>query len=108
MWAYLRTLVSNDYHYHFWIPYCDVAARSHALAVRVFTRMLPNGDSQLRGRACLRCGSAGKRFWRALFVAFLFSHYGYTSVFIYIAACWLLVALTIGIFGPLTKGRTLV
>jgi len=43
-----------------------------------------------------------------LFVAFLFNHYGYTSVFIYIAACWLLVAITIGIFGPLTKGRTLV
>jgi MFS transporter, putative metabolite:H+ symporter len=42
-----------------------------------------------------------------LFVAFLFNHYGYTSVFIYIAACWSLVAITIGIFGPLTKGRTL-
>jgi MFS transporter, putative metabolite:H+ symporter len=43
-----------------------------------------------------------------LLVAFLFTHYGYTSVFIYIATCWLLVAITIGVFGPLTKGRTLV
>jgi putative MFS transporter len=43
-----------------------------------------------------------------LLVAFLFTHYGYTSVFVYIAACWVLVAVTIGIFGPLTKGRTLV
>jgi putative MFS transporter len=43
-----------------------------------------------------------------LLVAFLFTHYGYTSVFIYIATCWLLVAITIGVFGPLTKGRRLV
>ncbi len=43
-----------------------------------------------------------------LFVAFSFNRYGYASVFIYIAACWLLVAIIIGIFGPRTKGRTLV
>jgi len=43
-----------------------------------------------------------------LLVAFLFTHYGYTSVFVYIAACWVLVAIIIGSFGPLTKGRTLV
>ena len=43
-----------------------------------------------------------------LFVAFLFNHHGYISVFIYIAACWLLAAITISIFGPPTKGRTLV
>jgi len=42
-----------------------------------------------------------------LIVAFLFTRFGYTSVFIYIATMWLLVAITIGIFGPLTKGRTL-
>lgn len=42
-----------------------------------------------------------------LIVAFLFGHYGYTSVFVYIAATWLLVAITVGGFGPLTKGRTL-
>jgi MFS transporter, putative metabolite:H+ symporter len=43
-----------------------------------------------------------------LLVAFLFTHHGYTSVFVYIATCWVLVAIIIGIFGPLTKGRTLV
>jgi putative MFS transporter len=43
-----------------------------------------------------------------LVVAFLFTHYGYTSVFVYIATCWILVAVTIASFGPLTKGRTLV
>jgi MFS transporter, putative metabolite:H+ symporter len=43
-----------------------------------------------------------------LVVAFLFTHHGYTSVFVYIATCWLLVAFTIGIFGPRTKGKTLV
>jgi MFS transporter, putative metabolite:H+ symporter len=42
-----------------------------------------------------------------LVVAFLFNHYGYTSVFVYIAMMWLLVAITIGGFGPLTKGRKL-
>lgn len=40
-------------------------------------------------------------------VAFLFNHYGYKSVFVYIAAMWLLVALILSAFGPLTKGRTL-
>jgi putative MFS transporter len=42
-----------------------------------------------------------------LIVAFLFKNYGYTSVFVYIAAMWLLVAIAIGLFGPLTKGKTL-
>lgn len=42
-----------------------------------------------------------------LIVAFLFTRLGYTSVFVYIAAMWLLVSVTIGIFGPRTKGRTL-
>ncbi len=38
-----------------------------------------------------------------LLVAFLFGHYGYASVFIYIATCWLLVVIIIGGYGPLTK-----
>jgi putative MFS transporter len=42
-----------------------------------------------------------------LLIAFLFATYGYVSVFVYIAACWLAVALAIGLFGPLTKGRRL-
>ncbi len=42
-----------------------------------------------------------------LMVAFLFTHYGYRSVFVYIVATWLMTALIIGVFGPRTKGRTL-
>jgi MFS transporter, putative metabolite:H+ symporter len=42
-----------------------------------------------------------------LIVAFLFNHYGYKSVFVYVAAMWLLVAVILSAFGPLTKGRTL-
>jgi MFS transporter, putative metabolite:H+ symporter len=42
-----------------------------------------------------------------LIVAFLFDQYGYRSVFVYVAAMWLLVAVTIAAFGPLTKGRIL-
>jgi putative MFS transporter len=42
-----------------------------------------------------------------LMVAFLLTRHGYTSVFVYIATCWLLVAITVGVFGPLTKGKTL-
>jgi MFS transporter, putative metabolite:H+ symporter len=42
-----------------------------------------------------------------LLVAFLFNHYGYASVFVYIASTWVLVAIIIGGFGPLTNGRTL-
>ncbi len=40
-------------------------------------------------------------------IAFLFLRYGYQSVFVYIAACWLMVSLTVGLFGPATRGRTL-
>jgi MFS transporter, putative metabolite:H+ symporter len=43
-----------------------------------------------------------------LFVALLFTRYGYTSVFVYIATCWVLVAVTVGGFGPRTKGKPLV
>jgi MFS transporter, putative metabolite:H+ symporter len=42
-----------------------------------------------------------------LVVAFVFTRYGYQSVFVYIVATWLMVALIIGTFGPRTKGRTL-
>jgi putative MFS transporter len=42
-----------------------------------------------------------------LLVAYLFNNYGYTSVFVYIAVCWALVAILITVWGPRTKGRTL-
>jgi putative MFS transporter len=42
-----------------------------------------------------------------LLVAYLFSHYGYASVFAYIAVCWAIVAILITAFGPRTKGRAL-
>jgi putative MFS transporter len=42
-----------------------------------------------------------------LLVAFLFNHYGYKSVFVYVAAMWLLVAAILSAFGPVTKGRAL-
>ena len=42
-----------------------------------------------------------------LIVAFLFSNYGYTSVFAYIATCWVIVAVLITMFGPRTRGRSL-
>ena len=42
-----------------------------------------------------------------LIVAFLFTTYGYRSVFAYIAVCWVLVALLILTFGPRMNSRTL-
>lgn len=39
-----------------------------------------------------------------LAITFLFANYGYQSVFVYITACWVVVALAIGLFGPLTRG----
>lgn len=42
-----------------------------------------------------------------LLIAFLFTNYGYMIVFVYIAMCWLAVAGTIGLMGPLTRGRSL-
>jgi putative MFS transporter len=43
-----------------------------------------------------------------LVVAFLFNHYGYTSVFVFIAGAWVMVGAVAGLFGPRTRGRTLV
>ena len=42
-----------------------------------------------------------------LIVAFLFTTYGYRSVFAYIALCWVLVALLVMTFGPRMNQRTL-
>jgi putative MFS transporter len=42
-----------------------------------------------------------------LLVAFFYRHYGYTSVFVYISSCWVLVAITVGGFGLKTTGRAL-
>jgi len=42
-----------------------------------------------------------------LIVAFLFTTYGYRSVFVYIAVCWLIVASLILAFGPRMNARTL-
>jgi putative MFS transporter len=42
-----------------------------------------------------------------MLIAFLFTQYGYKSVFVYIAAMWLLVAITVTLFGPKTMGRSL-
>jgi putative MFS transporter len=42
-----------------------------------------------------------------LLIAFLFANYGYQSVFAYIAACWIAVALGVGLLGPMTKGHQL-
>ncbi len=41
-----------------------------------------------------------------LVIALLFTHYGYQSVFAYIAACWVIVAAAVTA-GPLTRGRML-
>ena len=42
-----------------------------------------------------------------LIVAYLFTHHGYSSVFVYIATCWAIVAIVITLFGPKTRGRAL-
>jgi putative MFS transporter len=40
-----------------------------------------------------------------LIVAYVFNRYGLTSVFVYIAASWVVVALAVGLFGPATGVR---
>jgi len=42
-----------------------------------------------------------------MLIALLFTRYGYKSVFVYIAATWLLVAIIVTVFGPKTKGQAL-
>jgi putative MFS transporter len=43
----------------------------------------------------------------AMMIAFLFTHYGYLSVFTYLAGCWLVVALLVACFCPRTRGQRL-
>jgi putative MFS transporter len=52
-------------------------------------------------------GRLANAFLGAFIVAYLFQRYGYTTVFIYIAACWTMVAILITVFGPRTRGRAL-
>ncbi|HUC17576.1 MAG TPA: MFS transporter [Acetobacteraceae bacterium] len=40
-------------------------------------------------------------------VSTLYAGYGYQTVFVYIAACWLASAAVVGLYGPLTTGRSL-
>ena len=40
-------------------------------------------------------------------VSMIFAAAGYLSVFIYIAACWLIVVFVVGVFGPTTTGKSL-
>lgn len=42
-----------------------------------------------------------------MIVAALFSAFGYQAVFVYIAACWLIVAVAVALFGPRTGRRPL-
>lgn len=52
------------------------------------------------------CGRLANGF-SPLLVAALFRHYGYRSVFTYIAGCWILAAAAIGFFGPRTSRQLL-
>ncbi|MDP1442922.1 MFS transporter [Priestia megaterium] len=42
-----------------------------------------------------------------MLISFIFTGYGYFSVFVFISLCWLAVAITVGIFGPFTKDKGL-
>lgn len=42
-----------------------------------------------------------------LIVVFFFKNYGYQSVFVYIAACWLVVAIVVGVWGAKTRAQAL-
>jgi putative MFS transporter len=42
-----------------------------------------------------------------LLIAFLYTRFGYATVFMYIAATWVVVAVAVGGFGPKTKSRSL-
>jgi putative MFS transporter len=66
--------------------------------------------TQIRNSGAGLCYGVGRlaNVFGPLIVAFLFNQYGYKSVFVYVAAMWLLVALVLSAFGPLTKGRTVV
>ena len=50
-------------------------------------------------------GRLANAFLGAVIVAYLFQRYGYTTVFIYIAVCWAMVAILITAFGPRTRGK---
>jgi len=87
-----------------------VAMSHHVLSALVFAYTPECYPTEIRNSGTGLVYGVGRlaNVFGPLFVAFLFTRYGYTSVFIYIATCWVLVAVIVGGFGPRTTGKALV
>lgn len=87
-----------------------VAMLQHAYIPLLFTYTPECYPTEIRNSGTGLAYGTGRlaNVFGPLLVASLYTHRGYSSVFVYITTCWVLVAITVAIFGPLTKGRTLV
>jgi len=73
----------------------------HTMSPLLYTYTAESFSTEIRNSGMGLAYGAGRlaNVFGPLLVALLFNHYGYTSVFLYIALCWLLLAITIGSFG---------
>jgi MFS transporter, putative metabolite:H+ symporter len=80
----------------------------HTLAPLLYTYTAESFPTEIRNSGMGLTYGTGRlaNVFGPLIVAFLFNHYGYASVFVYIARSWALLALTIGSFGA--RSRALV
>jgi MFS transporter, putative metabolite:H+ symporter len=73
----------------------------HTFSPLLYSYTAENFPAEIRNSGMGLAYGAGRlaNVFGPLIIVFFFSHYGYTSVFIYIALSWIVVALTVGIFG---------
>ncbi|MGH9739768.1 MAG: MFS transporter [Candidatus Acidiferrales bacterium] len=77
----------------------------HALSPLLYTYSAESFPTEIRNSGMGLTYGAGRlaNVFGPLVVALLFTHYGYSSVFIYVALTWTLLALAIAGFGPRSK-----
>jgi putative MFS transporter len=101
----LRLELQHLDHRHVWLSGGDGSAGVRTDVVCLHGRVLSHQRAQHGAGLSYGIGRLGNAVG-PLIVAFLYSTYGYRSVFAYIAVCWVMVALLIMAFGPrMNAGR---
>lgn len=77
----------------------------HTFAPLLYTFTAESFPTQIRNSGTGLAYGAGRlaNVFGPLIVALIFNHLGYTSVFVYIALCWILLAITVGALGSWSR-----